>query len=123
MKKTFICMLVFAAALVLAGVIAGTLLDAGSATWTPERIEQSKRIGDRILAACAAYHSEHGQFPPTLESLVPRYIDRIDPPIAGSETWEYSQSRGRCFLSFGQGKHLYPCYFRSSDKEEWQLND
>ncbi|MGD8452101.1 MAG: hypothetical protein PVJ57_09810 [Phycisphaerae bacterium] len=91
--------------------------------WTPPRIEESKRIGDRILEACAAYHEDHGRYPASLDKLVPEYLDRIEPPVAGSKTWRYGGNDEACTLTFGQGEHCYPCCFRSWPKDsQWHMD-
>lgn len=94
-------------------------------TWTPDRIARSKRIGDEILRAIAAFYEDHGRCPRELEELVPDYIERIEPPPAGLGRWVYKVRDGGngCNLAFGVGRACYPRYFIMwPDMSDWQLD-
>jgi len=80
----------------------------GCEKWSVSRIEESKRRAEPIVTALEAYLANHGAFPERLDALVPRYMQSIPDPTAGSRKWHYSV-RDNCFsLSFGCGADQYP---------------
>ena len=112
-------------AIVGAGLLCGLWCGSRS-TWTPQRIERSKQIGDEILQAIAAFHEDRGRCPRKLEELVPDYIVRIEPPAAGQGRWIYeSYDGGRsCSLALGVGQDCYPCcFFTWPESSDWVLDD
>ena len=82
-----------------------------------QAIEMSMQEGDIIVVALRKAKEKEGVFPARLTDLVPKYIEAINPPSAGSRKWVYSTTKSRSdfVLKFGFGPHIYPCHYLSSD--------
>jgi hypothetical protein len=78
-------------------------------------VDESKITGNRITSALATYRADHLEFPARLDLLVPKYIPKIDPPVAGSRTWIYNteEDAQRYKLSFKTSSS--ECCFDSKD--------
>lgn len=100
-------------------VLVGWWADFGS--WSPARIQESMKRGDRILGAIADFRANEGRFPTGLDELVPRYLDRIQLPNAGSRLWHYRVDVADCTLTFGYGQYVYPCCYKTYSRrsEAW----
>ena len=56
--------------------------------YDPQRDLALKQTLAQIRAAIAKYRADHGQHPPSLEALVPRYLPRIPAdPVTGAADW------------------------------------
>jgi hypothetical protein len=80
-------------ALMFASVACGTSPGEG------EKAEKGYELGTTILDALMEYYSDHGDYPDSLASLVPDYLDQIptDPTIY---RFEYHHGVGTFSLSF-----------------------
>jgi hypothetical protein len=97
---------------------------AGCADWSQPSIATSKQTGDKIMAALEAYRADNSVFPQRLEDLIPRYLERIDPPLAGDRQWHYwtRPPYTNCEISF-EGPSVHdPNYFRGPGGDEWQVD-
>lgn len=57
-------------------------------TYDPRRDAALKQTLAQMRGAIAKYRAEHGQHPPSLEALVPKYLPRIPAdPVTGSADW------------------------------------
>jgi hypothetical protein len=115
--------------LCIAGLLALLALSAlvvirlgGCESWSPSSIEESKKRAEPIIAALEAYYTAHGQFPKTLQDLVPEHIDELPQPAAGTGQWHYASREGSFSLSFGCGKHHYPNCTFSWKSRNWLLD-
>jgi hypothetical protein len=78
--------------------------------WDPASVRESQAIGDAIIAAAAHFHADQNALPTALEELVPRYINCITPPKAGTRRWIYSkEGEGAFRLGFVANQDGYPC--------------
>ena len=65
-------------------------------------------IGDEIVNALEAYRLEHGQYPSSLEMLVPKYLDKIKSPPWGNSGWQYMGSPIGLTVGYKSHGGLYP---------------
>ena len=70
-------------------LILGTVLSGCSNRWSDSKLNESKRRGEKINAALQAYKDEKSVFPAKLDLLIPKYIKKIEPPLAGNGEWLY----------------------------------
>lgn len=63
------------------------------------RVFESKKIGIEIFVALNSYHHKYGQFPSTLQSLVPEFLNVVKNPTYGTQHWQY-------YLSIGESASL-----------------
>ena len=54
-----------------------------------DSLEESKRRGADIVRALAGYRTDHGTYPDQLSTLLPDYIDAVEPPTWGVQQWRY----------------------------------
>lgn len=54
-----------------------------------DSLEESKRRGADIVRALAEYRTDLGTYPDQLSTLVPDYIDAVEPPTWGVQQWRY----------------------------------
>ncbi|MEN6386065.1 MAG: hypothetical protein ABFD79_12830 [Phycisphaerales bacterium] len=74
----------------------------GSST-SSSNVEESKKRGNRITSALAAYRADHLAFPANLSLLVPKYIPKIEPPLSGGKwTYQTFEKGQRYNLNFGK---------------------
>ena len=87
------------------------------APWSGDRINESIRRGDTIVAAIKAFKQKRGVYPDSLKELVPEFIAKIPSPTAGTCEWKYERDKpgqGAYYnLAFGSHAHggmsgLYP---------------
>ena len=85
---------------------------------------ESQTIGNEIVGALEKYFADHGQYPNSLNVLVPKYIEQIKPPTWG-KGWIYTPFYGsKTFMletgykSWG-GSSLYPVMSYDSDNKRW----
>jgi hypothetical protein len=62
---------------------------AGCDKWSDARVVETKRRGDVICHAVAAFHTRAGRFPVQLSDLQQDYLREIPLPTAGGKSWEY----------------------------------
>ncbi len=108
-------------------IIAALLLVAvilGCSNWTKENIAESQRRGDVIVAAIEKFHADNKQYPPTLDQLLPKYLSKIDPPIAGNGKWIYTDNGGGgYFLGFGgDNRDGDPLSYRANTLNGWVID-
>lgn len=92
--------------------------NADNSSPAKSNIDESKKIGNRITSALAAYRADHLAFPGNLSLLVPKYIPEIDPPLSGNKSWIYKtyEDSQRYKLSFKTSTlGTSECYFDSKD--------
>jgi len=80
--------------------------------------DKSKKTGDRITSALAAYRADHLAYPDNLELLVPKYIPKINPPLSGNQNWLYKtyEAGQRYKLGFKGDTATEPeCWFDSEE--------
>ncbi len=74
---------------------------------TPELEAASRAIGDNIVSAIEQYRVDTGLYPVSLDQLMPKYLPKIEPPVAGRCVWQYKQDTR---LGFTLGYHVGPMY-------------
>ena len=68
------------------------------------RYENSRNIGEGIIAALQKYKKDNNVFPNDLEQLVPDYLQEIRPPIWGDCEWIYfPEDNGQEFFIMVRG--------------------
>jgi GAF domain-containing protein len=94
--------------------------------WSDSRIEESKAIGDEIVAALEKYKADKGIYPAKLEDLAPRYLGRLRAPTAGTQQWDYVRTSGGRFYNLGFYESTEigsPHYGRFSENDYWDYDD
>jgi hypothetical protein len=100
-------------------------------------LEESKRRGARIVQALAAYESQHGTYPETLNELVPRQLAQVEPPTWGLQRWTYrrytpAEVSGSAAaaanevyfqLSVAASESGYPVLYYDLTARRWVLNN
>jgi hypothetical protein len=88
----------------------------GGGSQNGSSVDDSKKRGDRITSALAAYRADKLAFPENLGLLVPDYIPKIEPPLTGGKwTYQTFEKGQRYNLSFGQ------CLF-DSEVNHWDCD-
>ena len=65
-----------------------------------ERDRQARTDANQLVEALGAYYSDQGAYPPALNKLTPRYLNRIpEPPVGGA--FEYVPGTGGQNFSLG----------------------
>jgi hypothetical protein len=83
------------------------------------RLDDTQKRAERIITALESYKEDNSVYPATLEALVPRYLDRIEPPLIG-DRWEYSApSAGSEFILGFQGDENEPCGWLGPGGKSW----
>jgi hypothetical protein len=107
-------------------LVACQLLSGCDGRWTDTNIVESEGRGDRIAAALEAYRQDHGEYAPTLDALVPKYLPVLEPPTAGNGVWRYSRFRfpgGQGYdLSFGGSSREDPEAGRTHLPDGWSID-
>jgi hypothetical protein len=86
-------------------------------------VYESKEIGNEIISALRLYYREHGQYPSSLEMLVPKHMPEIKPPTWGERVWTY-ESDGKSFdlCVLSEGHALFPSLSYSTKVRKWDHN-
>ena len=75
-------------------------------------------IGNEIVEALESYHVENGQYPESMERLVPKYLNKLKQPLWGEDGWNYELHGPNSFvIKVGYkdwGKSYYPVMYYSS---------
>ena len=101
------------------------------------KLEQSKQRGAEIVQALERHRTEQGDYPSTLEALVPRFVPSIEPPTWGLRRWRYrryragdvasnapADSSARYFqLSVAANDRGYPVLYYDFAGRRWVLNN
>jgi len=95
-----------------------------SRRWTDNKVRESQRRGDRIAEALLKYKEKNNVFPPSLDSLVPTYIESIPNPVAGNKEWRYETLEGgqRAWLVFEGNRREQPSCWYDFRSGEWYLD-
>ena len=101
-------------------------------------LEESKERGSAIVEALERHRIEHGDYPPTLDSLMPSYLPAIEAPSWGLGRWKYerytrSPAAGGAaparadsvyfMLSVAASESGYPLLFYDFTGRRWVLNN
>lgn len=92
-----------------------------------DRIKESSRQGDIVVAALEKYHADNGRYPKNLDELVPKYLQEMPLPTWGLREWFYQLSDSGYILrvnesqATGDGWHKYLRYF--GPESGWQIGD
>ena len=88
-------------------------------------VYQSMQIGDRIVEALDLYRADTGDYPVSLEMLVPKYLDEIPAPMLGDQVWRYNRDGEHFVLRVRPetGDIFFSCLFYRYGEKEWQYND
>ncbi|MCS7063995.1 MAG: hypothetical protein NZM04_08160 [Methylacidiphilales bacterium] len=108
--------------------------------WTKSNILESQLRGNRIAMALEEYYKDQQYYPEKLDDLLPKYIDKLLPPIAGDGEWEYykdkwefsKQTDGSITRTYSDGRTFslvfrryrdkhYPYMSYSSRTKTWEL--
>jgi hypothetical protein len=106
------------------GLMLGLLSACGN--WSDSAVKESVKRGDRIVAAIESHIAATGQPPSTLEALVPKYIQELPLPTAGTRRWEYwivDNGRGYEVAFAANDDSGLPCWFYTSSDKTWHLDD
>ena len=68
--------------------------------WTDQNIRESQRRGDEVMLAINKYFQMHNRYPEKLSGLVPDFIKKVVPPVAGNGTWDYVNEGNDFYLGF-----------------------
>ena len=112
--------------MILAIILFGLAVNISERRYDYE-IAETKTIGSEIVRALEAYYTENNRYPITLDTLTPKYLTKVKPPIWGLKRWEYYGSQDEFYLRVnesektGDGMHLWLKYY--PDLREWQMGD
>lgn len=56
--------------------------------------ERARKNAEQIIAACKAFHAQHGRFPQTLEELVPAFLPAVPPAKYGGPHFGFTYDVG-----------------------------
>jgi competence protein ComGC len=70
-----------------------------------QRTARNQTQVNQALIACAleGYHLEHGDYPETLDALVPRYIEKIPHDVIDGKLMRYRRAAGGQFMLYSIG--------------------
>lgn len=117
--------------LLTVAIYAGLLWMKGNAPpteapMTGEFCDRSMAIGNTIIHAIDAYHTDTGTYPTKLNDLVPQYLAEITNPVAGTREWYYyvHETNNGYTLKFASNEFgpQYPCMYWRSDTGEWHAD-
>lgn len=97
--------------------------------WNNHGIGESKVTGNAIIVILYRYQKQHGEFPSSLDDLIPEYYHSIPQPIAGEGRWIYAISEHETLfiLSFAMPHNFlwsgYPSYNYNSSENYWQVDE
>lgn len=83
---------------------------------------RTKTDCNQIVDALWRYQKEQDSFPPSLESLVPRYLPSLPKVAYGDAKWFYHQSQGEFTVGFTASGGYPGCYY-SSKIEGWYIDE
>jgi len=125
-------------------VVTALALSAGAGVYAyahrdEGKVEESKQRGAAIVQALERYRADQGDYPPTLDALVPRYVGTIEPPTWGLRRWRYrrysagdvvrgvpapAENGKRYFqLSVAANEQGYPVLYYDFAAQRWVLNN
>jgi len=93
----------------------------GVEDWSPASVAETQLRGDRIAAALNNYRQDEGEYPTSLDALVPTYLSEVPPPTAGNGLWGYeSYDRNSRFRLWFEGTaEDTPVYIYDSTTKKW----
>ncbi len=101
-------------------VIASAFLAACPAPGKGAKAEREYHRAAPVIAAIDHYHAATGEYPPSLETLMPQYLDSLSlrrPESIQESTFEYDRLSDGFELSFRYvGPGMNRCTYRSSTK-------
>jgi hypothetical protein len=100
-------------------------LDPNRPSKRRERLYETRKIGIDIVVALEAYHNEHNQYPKVLDALLPKYLNKVEPPTWGNSGWLYTSGGQGFYLETGYKMMdtLYPAMYYYSSERQWRVND
>ena len=87
--------------------------------WSDSNVAESKKRGNNINKALLAYKTENSIYPERLDLLVPKYLEKIESPMAGNRKWIYEvyDSNQQYNLGFeGYSEKEPVCWYGSKSK-------
>jgi hypothetical protein len=90
-------------------------------SYTQARYEATRERARALVAAVEQYKLVHGDYPQTLEGLVPEVLPRIDPPLVGDGVWQYTRREGGFRLTFFVGP-IYEGDHYDSARGTWHVD-
>jgi len=93
--------------------------------WSSAGIKESQGIGDEIVTALKEYKTAMGQYPKSLESLVPGYFAEVPKPTVGTRKWEYRVGPdGQYYLAVRRYENeLLPLVYYTPADGQWTHDD
>lgn len=93
----------------------------GCGNWSSGAVAESQRRGNEIIAAIEDFQRDIGEYPEDLQQLVPKYLQSMKPPTAGSRAWGYGvYKNGGEFNLWFDGPSTYdPICVYSSSSRDW----
>lgn len=87
--------------------------------------DQIMKPANEVVGALDLYADNEGEFPDTLDRLVPNYLEKIPPPDWGTRRWDYSRSNDHMsyILSVRMNLSNWNQYFYSSEMDEWAYDN
>ena len=77
--------------LLLGGIAVATYFIYVRENWSDAALQETRQSGQVVIDAINSYEAEHGQFPNTLEELIPKYIERLPEVPAGNGAFSYAR--------------------------------
>ncbi len=117
-----VCIAMVATAILL---LTQTGIERYFGAWSDRRVEVSQQAGDEIITGLAAYFSDTGNYPESIEEILPKHLVTIHKPRAGDGKWRYRVSEdGKWFrLSFAFDDGGYPISWYDSKEAKWYVDE
>jgi hypothetical protein len=102
-------------------LLAAACLVSGCGSSRSHEVCETKNRGYTIIIGLMRFHSDTGTYPPNLELLIPKYLNKIPQPAISQQTWRYkvSKDQKRCVLEFNAGSNFDPTYYWEPGYSEW----
>jgi hypothetical protein len=91
--------------------------------WSKSALDQTEMDGDKVISALKHYRADENKYPPQLEQLVPKYIDKIPAPLVGNRTWQYLTNENAFGLVVESSDTSDPTLKWASTYGKWVVDD
>ncbi|MDH5716292.1 MAG: hypothetical protein OEZ22_01490 [Spirochaetia bacterium] len=118
MKSKNLKVVIFFILVFFSGVII-FYLDNEHNRFSDRKIKNSIVTGYEIISAVKRYHKEKGEFPRSLDELMPEYISKIKNPQAGEKEWKYIKKNDSFYLGIMRKNLSEPHCYYSLVLNEW----
>lgn len=104
------------------GILFVILFLSACSKWSDDKISKTIEVGNELARSLEEYKVDKGDYPSSLEKLIPDYQSRILSPSVGSKKWDYTKEYDGYYLGVYEPKEdAEKILYRTHNSREWSM--